>query len=372
MSEGESAGTTTKCGQSETAQQIIRGSFKKAIPEDIRSELSSLQDKDNWHNIIYLGIDWLVIAAAIAATLVTGTNPVVYVVALVLIGSRQRALMNLVHQASHKKLFKNRTANDWVGKLVAAFPILTSLSAYTCAHCRHHGFLWHQQKDPDAARYEALGLVTPPSDRKKFGLLHLLRPMLLLHAAHNVWAALSWDGEPRSETLSRAAFWGIILLGVILLGWTVPFVLFWVVPFLTTFQVFRYWAEMAEHAGLRSNNPWMATRNWTGSIIERELFGPHSDYYHLTHHLFPLIPHYRIHTAHHLLMRVPEYAGAHQCDGFFRPRRPEAPSVLQDIRRPQDIGKFTPWAEIYGTRPNAEQLAATSLRSEESVNGTCC
>jgi fatty acid desaturase len=52
------------------------------------------------------------------------------------------------------------------------------------------------------------------------------------------------------------------------------------------------------------------------------------------HHLFPAIPHYRLREAHKILMQeVPEYAAGHHCDGFFFPRRPEAPSVLQDILR---------------------------------------
>jgi hypothetical protein len=39
-------------------------------------------------------------------------------------------------------------------------------------------------------------------------------------------------------------------------------------------------------------------------------------------------------------MHVPEYAAAHHCDGFFFARRPDAPSVLQDIAKPDEITRY--------------------------------
>ena len=98
---------------------------------------------------------------------------------------------------------------------------------------------------------------------------------------------------------------------------------------------------MAEHAGLFDYNAWMATRSWSSVFWMEWLLAPnHNDLYHLAHHLFPLIPHYHLAKANRILMAVPPYAASHRCDGFFLPRRPDAPSVLQDIRRPQDIGKY--------------------------------
>ena len=304
----------------------------KAIPRELRLELAALRAKDNWRNVFFLAGDWLLIAASIAATLAAHMHPAVYILSVLLIGSRQRALMNLVHQASHRKLFRSRTLNDSVGKLFAAFPLLTSLSAYVCAHCRHHGSLWDSEHDPKLFRYRQLGLVEPFADgRRAFARRHLLRPLLLGRAPSNILASLSWKGEPRSETFQRVAFWAMLLPSVVITGAGPAFVAFWLVPFATSFQVIRYWAEMAEHAGLRSSDPFRATRNWKGGVVARFLLAPHSDWYHLTHHLLPGIPHYRLADAHRLLMQVPEYASGHHCDGFFWSRRAERPSVLEDI-----------------------------------------
>lgn len=324
---------------------IARRNYKKAIPDDVAAGLKALQVKDNWRNIFYLGFDWLVIAAAVVASIETNMHPLVYLGAVIIIGSRMRAQMNLVHQASHKKLFRNRTANDWVGKIFASFPLGTSLWLYTCAHCIHHAWLLKEQEapkptDPKLIRYKELGLVSPPEDKVRFYASHVFKPLLLLHAVHNIVSALSWKGEPRSETLARVVFWVLLLTVVFTTGLTTEFLLFWIVPFCTSFQVIRYFGEMAEHAGLRPDDPWMATRSWDSSSPVRWLLAPHNDSYHIAHHLFPLIPHYKLRDAHGLLMRVPEYASGHHCDGFFYPRRVDAPSVIQDMRRPQNISNF--------------------------------
>jgi fatty acid desaturase len=320
---------------------LARKSYKKDIPESILEQLNALEGKDNWHNLYFIASDWLTIVAAILITVAFKTNPIVYILSIIVIGSRQRALMNLLHEASHKKLFKNRFMNDWIGRIFTSYPMGASFTAYQANHYIHHGFLWDVDKDPKTQRYTTLGLVRPPSNPFAFFRRHILRPLLLAHVMYNIKSALSLKDERRDESPVRYGFLVLLIAGVLISHQFWGFLIFWLIPFCTSFQIIRYWNEMAEHAGLPDYNAWMATRNWNSSLVMRWLIAPHSDdLYHLTHHLFPLIPHYRLAAAHRLLMRVPQYAGAHQCDGFFFPRRANAPSVIQDIRRPQDIAKY--------------------------------
>ncbi len=275
--------------------------------------------------------------------------------------------MNLVHQASHDLLFKNRTANAWVGRIVAAFPLLTSIKAYTCAHCRHHANLGKASGDPDKTdpkrvRYSELDLVNPGDDKARFVKLHILRPLLLWHMPSNVRGSISWADTPPSERRDRNWFWALALsiiiladlfTGTDLILWLV---LFWVVPYVTTFQHIRYLGEMAEHAGLLvTDNPWMGSRSWTSWYPIEWLLTPHTDHLHLVHHLFAKIPHYRVRQAHRILLQqVPEYAAAHHCSGFFRPRGATAPSVVQDILRPEDIHRYaTPTQAVGLSQQNA-------------------
>lgn len=332
---------------SATERIAARKNYKKDIPEALILQLTPLERKDNWHNLFFVGYDWLLIGASIAITVALKMNPVVYVLAVIMIGSRQRALMNLLHEASHKKLFRNRIMNDWIGRFFTSYPMGASFTAYQSTHFIHHGFLWDMERDPKTQRYAMLGLVSPPSGAFTFFLHHILWPVLLGPVFYNVKSALSLKDERKDESPVRYAFIALLIIGVIVTHQFMGFFLFWLIPFCTTFQIIRYWNEMAQHAGLQEYNAWMATRNWHSFPFFEWLVGSHSDdLYHLTHHLFPLIPHYRLAKAHRLLMQVPQYANAHQCDGFFFPRRPDAPSVLQDIRKPKDLQRYRELAQI--------------------------
>jgi len=324
-----------------TERVAARKNYKKDIPADLIVQLTALEGKDNWHNLFFVGYDWLIIAASIAITVLLKMNPLVYVLAVIMIGSRQRALMNLLHEASHKKLFRNRIMNDWIGRCLTSYPMGASFTAYQSTHYIHHGFLWDPDKDPKTQRYVTLGLVTPPSDLFTFLRHHVVWPLLLGPVFFNIKSALSLKDEREDESPVRYGFLALLIVAVLVTHQFMGFLLFWLIPFCTTFQIIRYWNEMAQHAGLPEYNAWMATRNWQSAPFFEWMVGSHSDdLYHLTHHLFPLIPHYRLATAHRLLMQVPRYAQAHQCDGFFFPRRPDAPSVFQDIRRPKDIIRY--------------------------------
>jgi len=305
--------------------------------------LRELRRTDNVTNLRHLAADWLAIAAAVTVSARLG-SALALAAAVIVVGSRQRALMNLLHQASHGQLFADRTANRWCGRLLLAFPLAMSLDAYRRTHLVHHRHLWDDARDPKTLRYAALGLARAPRRVSRFALRHLLGALALLHVPFNVAVALRASGAPRGERAALVAFWGVVVTVAALTGTAWELLVYWALPYVTTFQVIRYWSETAEHAGLRSPDAWLATRNWTSSGPVRWLLAPHSDSYHLAHHLVPSVPHYRLTRLHAELMRIPEYAAGHHCDGFVIPRRPEAPSVVQDICRPGEPRRHRPEA----------------------------
>lgn len=320
--------------------RLARGDHKRDIPRDVKIEIHALhRGNNNWHGLAYLGLDWLIIALTVAATLWSGMNMIIYVLAVLVIGSRQRALRSLVHEASHYKLLRNRRANTWFGRLFAAFPLLEGLSGYLCAHCAHHRYLWDQKRDPKRCQYEALGLIRP-RDPVRFRRRHIIRPILLIHAPYNIISALSWRDEERRETIARFIFLGLAVLVTVVMGWTATVVALWLVPYCTTYQVFRYWSDIADHAGLESEDTWQSTRSWSASWLVRAMLAPHNANWHLSHHLFPAVPQYRTGEMDRLLRKVPEYRGGHHCEGFFRPRRADRPSVIQDVLRPEDMDGY--------------------------------
>lgn len=221
---------------------VALGRHKQAIPAEIRASIAGLSTRDNWHNTIFVTTDWLVVAVAIVATLATGMHPAVYALAVIAIGSRQRALRSLIHEASHGKLFASGRLNEGIGWLLVSFPLMTSMIAYRCAHCLHHGHLWDGERDPKMAKYAQLGLIiAPPGSLRSFLQRHVARPLLLAEVPFNIRASLSWRGAPLGETVGRYAFWVAVIAAAAWSGWLHELALFWLVPFCTTYQVFRYW-----------------------------------------------------------------------------------------------------------------------------------
>lgn len=301
----------------------------RKIPPETRSALTDLRATSHWVNAVHLAATWGVVVAAAAAAYAT-RSPAVYVLAVVVIGSRQRGLVNLVHETSHHKLFRHRAVNDVVGRLVVGYPLLTPPPGYRCQHCRHHANLWDASKDPKAQRYDAIGLGDPSSvSPRRFLLKHVAGPLLLLHVPGTLVRTLSFREDSWRERVWVSLYWGTILTVSIATGTWLLLLLFWVVPYVTSFQVIRYWNDMADHAGLAGVDPWTTSRSWESNPVT-EFFLRSFDAYHLLHHLFPGIPHYRMAKAHELLQDVPQYRDVPMCRGFFLPYR-GGPSVMQDI-----------------------------------------
>src|SRR6201995_141504 len=108
---------------------------------------------------------WLVIGASMAL-FALWPNPLTFVVAVLLIGSRQLGLAILMHDGAHGVLTRTRWLNEWVSQGVCAYPVGADTISYRHYHLKHHRST-QQPGDPD------LGLsapfpITRSSYRRKF------------------------------------------------------------------------------------------------------------------------------------------------------------------------------------------------------------
>lgn len=316
--------------EKELPKPIKKHSFSKEIIGGIRD----LQEKNNWYNFFAIGLDWFIISLAIILNYII-PHILMYLVSIVIIGSRMRGLDIMMHESSHKMLFRNKHLNKWIASLFAAFPILISYDAYCKSHMNHHRFLW-SDIDPDKQRYHIVGLDSPPKNKITFFVKHILKPLFLVHVPNYLIGMIKVTAYVKEESnldrIIRLAYWGIIIVASIYFGFWQEFILYWVIPFLTTFQILKYWAEMAEHAGLESDEEIFASRNSFGNWFERFILHPHRNSYHLVHHLFPAVPHYNIKKAHLILLKDADYRNAHHCTGFFLASAPGFSSVIDDIQ----------------------------------------
>lgn len=220
------------------------------------------------------------------------------------IGSRFRALGNMMHECAHGTFASGRRANRLFGHLLGFFDF-TSFPDYVREHLSHHRRLGDPDADLDyrarRALFESLG---------PFGWSYLAYALTLRHLPHFIRPVLFSRRDPALVALARVGF-NVSLVGLahFVIGWP-AFLLYYVVPYLTTYQVFRFLSDAVDHAGLmtqadelgRSRNHvhrW-AWVNW--------LVFPRQDQYHLVHHLFPRVPCAHLRPVHELLLASPVYA----------------------------------------------------------------
>jgi len=304
--------------------QSVVEPFPPATP-DIRQAIKTLSKVSLPTFLYHLAEVWLIIAVAVYSSAVLipfssrVTGMILYVAAVVVIASRQHALMVLTHDGIHKRLSRSLWVNDWFARLAASFPVFISLAKWRFIHLHHHQYT-HTADDPDRAIYARYPLAS-----KKWRLL-LLRDLCGL----NVLTTLKYFidlpfvtadfnrrflGEAREAQYREIAdmrdfvfFWGAIFVSGLYYGggkavWL--FVLYWLVPYCTCTQVFFRIRGAIEHGNVPDpHNPYRQTRTYFLSPVLGFFFAPKQVNYHLEHHLYPSVPFYNLPRLHALLRRM--------------------------------------------------------------------
>ncbi|ECL6957266.1 phosphoesterase, partial [Salmonella enterica] len=109
--------------------------------DDLIEELNQLSDLNNYRGIIAVASDWIVIFAIIVLSLYFD-NVLLYILAVVIIGTRQRALATILHESAHRVLAKNTKINDVLGKYFSGYFIFQTFQKYAKSHViLHHNYL---------------------------------------------------------------------------------------------------------------------------------------------------------------------------------------------------------------------------------------
>src|SRR5213080_2718456 len=127
-----------------------------------------------------------------------------------------------------------------------------------------------------------------------------------------------------------ALAWVTLLTGV----WSaVYYFLLWLVPLLTSFSFFMILRQLVQHGN--GGRGWLTnTRVFLVNRCINFAVFPMGQDYHLPHHMYASVPHYRLKRLHAALLECPEYRDS--CvvvDGYFLPRHkpPIGPTVLEVV-----------------------------------------
>ena len=248
-----------------------------------------------------------------------------YPLAIVIIGARMHALTILMHDAAHFRFLKNRKWNDLISNLFIMYPIFTSIEKYRANHLKHHQHL-NTEHDPDWVAKLTKREFQFPKTRTEF-LLTLASYFFLFQGILDaIWFVKRYRNADKKETnninvnRSKILFYAILLGVITVFNWWTYYILFWIIPYLTTFFMFQYIRSVAEHFGeMAYEDDLSSSRTVRTNALEQFFLAPHYVGYHLEHHLFPGVPFYNLPQLHNLLMKQDLYKQkAHITDGYVK------------------------------------------------------
>ncbi|WP_374764158.1 fatty acid desaturase family protein [Yunchengibacter salinarum] len=283
--------------------------WQKLKPSDVasRDEIARLRAKSDLKGAGLLLHAWAVIGFAAALYAVfpgfwTG------LAALLLVGGRQLGLAILMHDGSHGLLFRTRALNEHLTRWLAAAPMLIDMDAYRIHHMQHHRFT-RTEKDPDEGLYAPFPVGRASMARKLLrditGLtfLRVRFGELMHHWRHQ------GPGEPAGRAARMLRFYGPgLLVNALMAGAAMAagrgdvYLVVWLLPFVTSYNLFLRVRNMAEHATVPDlGDPLRNSRTTLAGPVERALVAPYFVNFHIEHHLMPFVPCYHLPRLHRLM-----------------------------------------------------------------------
>lgn len=275
--------------------------------------------------------DWIIIFAAILLCEMYW-HPLIYLLAIAVIGGRQHGLGILGHEAVHYRLFNSKTLNDWVADLFIAWPLLFTTSHFRSAHFRHHNHLG-TLKDPDRTRRAGNEEWVFPMTKKSFYII-LIKDISGLNFYQNVarvFKSSKKDPElkkiskklPRSYLIIIGLYFALMTVSFYYFGIFKLFLIYWIIPLMTWLKLAKRLRAVAEHFGLESHK----SRTIYLNFFERAFIAPHNVNYHYEHHVHPSVPWFRLKELHQVMLTKNQYSDdGHITKGYFR-------GLIQEISR---------------------------------------
>ena len=253
-------------------------------------------------------------------------HPLVFAAAVLCIVGQQHALAILAHQSAHYRMYETRWLNDLVGR-ICGMPLGVSMITYRVIHRIHHNHLY-SAIDPD------LALMAGYPRGRAYLVRKLLKDLVGITTVKNYLyfvgktsasAASEGNGDrgpldDTSDALQRAARrdrWLVLLIAlssisvVILTGWWKAYLLLWVVPLVTLLQAVLRLRAICEHgAVVDTSDALRAARTTLVPWYWRWFLFPHDMNFHVEHHLYPSVPHYRLAECHRAMVAAGALDGA--------------------------------------------------------------
>lgn len=283
----------------------------RTVPERLpAATLKALSRLEPRRAVLRVFAEWAIIAGAIAFS-ASFFNPIVYVLAVMLIGARQHALLVLGHDASHYRILSKRWQNDLFANVFLMWPTFASVEAFRKFHGTHHQYtnlpndgnrhIWYT--------HDAAGDLAPdwqyPKTRLGLAFVLLRRAAFLTGL---FWIVRGLVGStlipsPPWMRAARALFHVALVAVLTVFSLWYAFLLYWIVPFCTWHIAVQYARLICEHSAVESEEEeYAVTRSTIPTWIESIFILPANIGYHIEHHWYPSVPFYKLPELHKALM----------------------------------------------------------------------
>jgi fatty acid desaturase len=262
----------------------------------------------------------LIVAAAVLCELLW--SPLLYVVVVMFIGGRQIGIGSIVlHDGAHGLLSSNRRRNDLFCRtlcLMLFIPLIFGFTEYRKLHLVHHRYT-NRDGDPDLVLVENFYQKWSP-----------FRVVVFMLTQLSGLGFLSLVLEMMRSGTRRGRIVTVVIIAGCVTGWLLSirpvewFLLYWVVPFATWAQLANQLRSIAEHypaaTFAREHIPAQAlTRDVLPSWFDSLFVSTRGVNYHLTHHLFPGVPFFRLKALQRQISGTAAYQNiAHVTPGYHR------------------------------------------------------
>lgn len=258
--------------------------------------------------LLQVAFEWSCIAVLVAVAL-RASMWAVSLPCIVLIATRQHALLALMHEFSHHQLSRRRKwLNDGIGDVFTALPFFVTVHGFRRNHLPHHAHVSTAQ-DPNWVSSQQKRRYAFPKTRRG----------IFADMAGHLAGVYTWDdlkgytvrsgmavGLPRAVHLRQALFLlAVAGLATATGGWWALLV-YWIVPLTTVLMAILYVRDLGEHHGMPSRGI-LASRTVQAGWLDRLLFCQNGVNFHTEHHLFPSVPFFRLGRLHRHLRQDPRY-----------------------------------------------------------------
>ncbi|MEM7301044.1 MAG: fatty acid desaturase family protein [Pseudomonadota bacterium] len=275
-------------------------------------EIAHYARRSDFMGALMIAHCWALIFGAMAL-FIWWPNPLTFILAVMLIGSRQLGLAILMHDAAHSALFKSRRLNEFAGEYLCGRPVFAELHAYRRYHLQHHKHTQTEQ-DPDLVLSKPFPTTRSSLWRKIVRDLtgqtgFKLRKQQLLS-----WYRLAGDKDAMDEAKLSQSFAdpglgksliinAILFASLALVGYWWLYPALWLLPLLTWYQLVVRLRNIAEHGAVEfSDNPLKNVRTTLAGPLMRLFVAPYYVNYHLEHHLIMHVPCWQLPKLHRLMI----------------------------------------------------------------------